>query len=176
MGARHGRQQPGQATLFGVDSVARVRETLKDLGIASEVVEFDGSTATAEDAAAAVGCELGQIVKTLFFLAEGRPTVALVAGDRQVDTSKLAQIAGVGRKRLKMGTPEQVRELTGFEVGAVAPVGMPAPYDTIVDESLRRFAQVWAAAGSRTAVFGIGTDALLEAVHGQWANITRDGA
>ncbi|MEX1104441.1 MAG: YbaK/EbsC family protein, partial [Dehalococcoidia bacterium] len=70
----------------------RVNEALERLGLPGRVVEFDGSTHTAADAAAAVGCELGQIVKTLFFMADGRPTVALVAGDRQVDTAKLADL------------------------------------------------------------------------------------
>ena len=156
--------------------IERVERALCDLGLEARIVTFDRSTATAEEAAAAVGCQLGQIVKTLLFLADGRPTVVLVAGDRQVDTTKLARIAGVGRKRLKMGTPGQVRELTGFDVGGVAPVGMPARYDTIVDESLQRFDEVWAAAGGHTAVFGVPTGALVEAVHGQWAAITKDDA
>lgn len=153
--------------------IERVERALRDLGIAARIVTFDRSTATAEDAAAAVGCELGQIVKTLVFLADGRPTIALVAGDRQVDTTKLARIVGVGRKRLKMGTPAEVRELTTFDIGGVAPVGMPARYDTVVDESLQRFDEVWAAAGTHSAVFGVATAALVEAVGGQWADIAR---
>lgn len=159
---------------FRMSPIERVDQALCELGIVGRIVTFDQSTATAENAAAAVGCALGQIVKTLVFLADGRPTVVLVAGDRQVDTTKLARIVGVGRKRLKMGTPGQVRDLTGFDIGGVAPVGMPANYDTITDESLQRFDQVWAAAGSPTAVFGVSTSALVEAVHGQWADITKD--
>ena len=70
----------------------RVRAALEALGLPSELKEFDASTHTAADAAAAVGCALGQIVKTLFFLAEGRPTIVLVAGDRQADTALIAQL------------------------------------------------------------------------------------
>ncbi len=151
----------------------RVQAALEALGLPSRVITFDQSTATAEEAASAVGCELGQIVKTLFFLADGRPTVALVAGDRQVDTSKLAQIVGVGRKKLKMGTPEQVLEHTGYEIGGVAPVGHLVQADVVVDESLQRFEVVWAAAGSGNAVFEAKTFDLVKAIQGQWAAITR---
>ena len=122
-----------------------------------------------------MGCELGQIVKTLFFLADGRPTVALVAGDRQVDTARLAEILGVGRKKLKMGTPEQVLELTGYPVGGVSPVGLETPCDIVVDESLQRFREVWAAAGAGNAVFPAETDGLVAAINGQWADIVRNG-
>src|SRR5690606_23101725 len=92
-----------------------VQSALVALGLPGSVRTFDEtSTHTAQEAADAVGCELGQIVKTLFFVADGRPTMALVAGDRQVDTAALAQLIGVGRKKLKMGSPEEVRAVTGY--------------------------------------------------------------
>lgn len=153
----------------------RVREALTSLGLPAELRSFDSSTRTAQDAADAVGCELGQIVKTLYFSAEGRPTLALVAGDRQVDTSKLAEILGIGRKKLKMGTPEEVIAHTGFAVGGVSPVGSVHPCDVVVDESLQRFEQIWAAAGTGNTVFPAGTAALVSAIGGQWAAITKDG-
>ena len=135
---------------------------------------FDaGSTHTAQEAADAVGCALGQIVKTLFFVAEGRPTMVLAAGDRQVDTAMLAPILGVGRKKLKMGTPSEVLEYTGFPVGGVAPVGWPKPVDVVVDDSLRRFEEVWAAAGASNAVLMARTDDLVRAINGQWASVVR---
>lgn len=149
---------------------------LKELGLPAEIIEFDASTRTAADAAAAVGCELGQIVKTLFFLADGRPTTVLVAGDRQADTSKLASLVGVGRKKLKMGTPDEVMEHTGYPIGGVAPVGQRSPSDVVADESLRRFDRVWAAAGSGNTVFEAETGALVAAINGQWADITREPA
>lgn len=151
-----------------------MQQALAALGLPSDIVEYPASTRTAEDAAAAVGCELGQIVKTLFFLAEGRPMLVLVAGDRQVDTARLAELVGVGRKKLKMGTPEEVFEHTGFAVGGVSPVGLPQALDVVVDESLGRFGTVWAAAGSGTTVFGAGTHEFVKAVNGQWAAITRE--
>ena len=134
---------------------------------------MDASTRTAEEAARACGCERGQIVKTLFFFADGRPTVVLTAGDRQVDTALLAQLVGVGRKKLKMGTADEVLAHTGFPVGGVSPVGQLNPSDVVVDESLQRFENVWAAAGAGNAVFPVATEALVSAVSGQWAAITR---
>ncbi|MFN0096954.1 MAG: YbaK/EbsC family protein [Dehalococcoidia bacterium] len=151
-----------------------VQAALEAAGIAAAVVEYPAGTGTAQDAADAVGCELGQIVKTLFFLADGRPTVALVAGDRQADTAKLAAIAGVGRKKLRMGTPDEVLGLTGYAVGGVSPVGLAAPCDIVVDESLQRFERVWAAAGTSNAVFGAPVRDLVAKVGGQWAPITKE--
>lgn len=152
----------------------RVAAALRALGLPDRVRVFEASTATAEEAAAAVGCDVGQIVKTLFFLADGRPTMVLAAGDRQVDTGALAQILGVGRKRLKMGSPEEVRAHTGYEVGGVAPVGWAAGADVVVDDSLRRFATAWAAAGAPNAVFEADIERLVAAIGGQWARISRE--
>jgi prolyl-tRNA editing enzyme YbaK/EbsC (Cys-tRNA(Pro) deacylase) len=159
-----------------VTPIERVRAGLIALALPLEIVEFDGTTRTAQDAADAVGCELGQIVKTLFFLAGGRPTMALVAGDRQVDTAALAAIVGIGRKKLKMGSPDEVRALTGFEVGGVAPVGSLCPADVVADESLKRFERIWSAAGAHNAVFEARTSVLVAAIGAQWAAITKDPA
>lgn len=158
-----------------VRATERVRAALEALGLDAELQHFPEGTQTAQAAADAVGCELGQIVKTLYFSADGRPTLALVAGDRQVDTSRLAEILGIGRKKLKMGTPEEVLAHTGFPVGGVSPVGSLGTCDVVVDESLRRFSRVWAAAGEGDQVFAAETKALVEAIGGQWATITRDG-
>jgi Cys-tRNA(Pro) deacylase len=159
-----------------MEPTERVQAALDALGLGVQVTRFESSTATAQDAANSVGCELGQIVKTLVFLADGRPTVVLAAGDRNVDTAKLAPILGVGRKKIRMGTPEEVLQLTGYALGGVSPVGMPAHYDTLVDDSLRRFDQVWAAAGTGSSVFGIRLDALVAAIRGQWTTMVRDPA
>ena len=134
---------------------------------------FDRSTATAQEAADSVGCELGQIVKTLIFMADGRPTVVLAAGDGQVDTGKLARLVGVGRKRLKMGKPDEVAALTGFEIGGVSPVGMSQVHDVVLDESLQRFEQIWAAAGTSSSVFESTPAELADKLNGQWADIIR---
>ena len=154
----------------------RVAAALEALRLPAKVVEFDASTATAEAAAAAVGCELGQIVKTLVFLADGRPTMVLAAGDRLVDTAKLAELLGVSRKRLKMGSADEVLAMTGYPVGGVSPVGGLTRCDVVADASLGRFERVWAAAGGPHAVFGIGREELVSATRAQWGAITREAS
>ncbi len=160
--------------LSAMEATERVRAALEELGLSADLKTFDESTRTAQDAANAVGCELGQIVKTLYFSAEGRPTLVLVAGDRQADTAKVAEILGIGRKKLKMGAPEEVLAHTGYPVGGVSPVGTTHPCDVIVDDSLQRFRTIWAAAGNGNTVFSADAERLVEAVNGQWANITRE--
>ena len=157
-----------------MEATERVRAALEALGLPAELTTFEASTHTAEDAANAVGCELGQIVKTLYFSADGRPTLALVAGDRQADTAKLAQILGIGRKKLKMGAPKEVVAHTGYAVGGVAPVGSAHPCDVVVVDSLKRIERIWAAAGNGNTVFAAGTEKLVAAIGGQWASITRE--
>ncbi len=166
----------GPVRLWRVTPEERVSAALTDLGLASRVIRYESSTHTAAEAAAAVGCDPGQIVKTLYFSADGRPTIVLVAGDRQADTARLAEILGVGRKRLKMGSPEEVLRVTGYPVGGVAPVGLATTCDVVVDESLKRFDTAWAAAGSGNAVFEARLADLADAIGGQWASIARDTA
>jgi prolyl-tRNA editing enzyme YbaK/EbsC (Cys-tRNA(Pro) deacylase) len=115
------------------------------------------STRTAVEAAAACGCELGQIVKSLVFVeeADGEPTMCLWAGARQVPATELG---------LRRASAEEVREATGFAVGGVPPLGHDRPLRTVVDESLRRFDRVWCAAGTPHAVFEVSVDELLRAV------------
>lgn len=149
-------------------------KALEQLALPMVVRRFGTSTATASEAAAALGCAEGQIVKTLVFIAEGRPTVVLCAGDRQVDTARLATLLGVGRKKVRMASASEVQEISGFPVGAVAPVGMPAEYDTVFDESLRRFEQTWAAAGTHDSLFAFSPTELANALGGQWAAVTRE--
>ena len=156
-----------------MEPTQRVKNALAGLGMRGNVTTFPTSTATSREAAGAVGCELGQIVKTLVFFADGRPTIVLAAGDAQVDTAKLARLVGVGRKKLKMATPEEVVQTTGFEVGGVSPVGLLEAHDIVLDETLHRFERVWAAAGTPTAVFDSTPDELAEKLSGQWADLVR---
>jgi prolyl-tRNA editing enzyme YbaK/EbsC (Cys-tRNA(Pro) deacylase) len=121
------------------------------------VRELPQSTRTAQDAAAAVGCELGQIVKSLVFVADGEPVMCLCAGDRRVDTALLGTDVRAARA-------EEVRDATGFAIGGVPPLGHDRPLRTVVDESLRRFDTIWCAAGTPNAVFAVGTEALIAAI------------
>ena len=136
-------------------TAAKVQERLRERGLDAEVRVLPESTRTASEAAAAVGCELGQIVKSLVFLRDGEPVMCLWAGDRQVPAAELG---------LERASADQVREATGFAVGGVPPLGHDRPLVTIVDDSLSRFETVWCAAGTPNAVFEARTDELLRAV------------
>jgi Cys-tRNA(Pro) deacylase len=152
----------------------RVQAALDTYGLGSHVVEFGVSTATAPEAAAAAGCELGAIVKSLLFLIDDQPTLVLVAGDRMADQKKLAALFKVSKKKVKLADAETVLCTTGYEVGGVPPVGHNSKLPVLVDESLSRFETVWAAAGMHNAVFPIAYSTLIEITCGQVAAITED--
>lgn len=149
----------------------KVQAALDSLGMNIQVIEFSESTATAEQAAAAAGCELGAIVKSLLFLIDGIPMLMLVAGDRMADQRKLAAHFGVGRKRVRLADPETVRKITGYDVGGVPPLAHDVRLPVLIDESLRRFDTVWAAAGTSNAVFPILFPRLLEICAGNVIDI-----
>jgi prolyl-tRNA editing enzyme YbaK/EbsC (Cys-tRNA(Pro) deacylase) len=149
------------------DPVNRVQEALDALGLGIRVQRFAAPTSTAPEAAAAIGCELGAIVKSLCFLIDGQPVLVLTAGDRQVDTKALRRILNVSKRKVKIADPETVRALTGFAVGGVPPLGHPRPLTTFVDRSLSRFETVYAAAGNSNSIFAILYLALIEATAGQ---------
>jgi prolyl-tRNA editing enzyme YbaK/EbsC (Cys-tRNA(Pro) deacylase) len=128
------------------DEVERVAAYLRESGTESRVEEFEDGTPTAEAAARAVGCELGQIVKSLVFDCDGRSVVVLVPGDRRADRRKVAEGAGCSTARI--AGPEQVVEATGFEPGAVAPFPLPRVDGVFIDRSLLRHRLVWIGAGS----------------------------
>lgn len=115
------------------------------------------STRTAAEAAAAVGCEVGQIVKSLVFMRGEEPVMVLCAGDRRVAADRLG---------LRPASAEEARAGTGFAIGGIPPLGHDRALETLIDESLRRFATVWCAAGTPHAVFEANTDALIAAIPG----------
>ncbi len=132
-------------------AIDRFLEAAAVLGHPVEVRRFPEGTRTAEDAARAVGCAVGQIVKSLVFMADGRPVLALTSGANRVDTAKLAAL--VGAREVRRATPEEARAATGFAVGGTPPFGHPEPIRTFLDPDLLRHEEVWAAAGTPDAVF-----------------------
>jgi prolyl-tRNA editing enzyme YbaK/EbsC (Cys-tRNA(Pro) deacylase) len=130
---------------------------MHEQGLDVEIRELSDSTRTAQEAADAVGAELGQIVKSLVFIDEDGALLCLCAGDRRVDTAKL----GDGVRQAKA---DEVREATGFSVGGVPPLGHDRPVRTVVDDSLRRFETLWCAGGTPHAVFPVATGQLLAAL------------
>lgn len=129
----------------------RFLEAAAVLGHAVEVRTFPEGTKTAEDAARAVGCDVAQIVKSLVFMADDRPVLALTSGANRVDTAALARVAGASAVR--RATPEEARAASGYAVGGTPPFGHPAPIPTFLDRDLLAHATVWAAAGTPDAVF-----------------------
>ena len=136
-------------------TAVKFSERLAEQGLQVKVVMAPASTRTAPEAAAAIGCEVGQIVKSLVFLRDDDPVMVLCAGDRRVAAERLG---------LRSATAEQARAATGFAIGGIPPLGHDGQLETIVDESLRRFATVWAAAGTPQAIFEITVEALLAAI------------
>jgi len=134
-------------------ATARVRAALDALGFEARMLVHDASTHTAEEAAAAAGCHLGQIVKTLVVYVAGDPMFVLVPGDRRLDDRLLAARHGVGRKQVKLASAQQVLDLTGYPVGGVSPFGTPRPLPALIDESFRRFDTLWLAGGAANAIF-----------------------
>jgi prolyl-tRNA editing enzyme YbaK/EbsC (Cys-tRNA(Pro) deacylase) len=136
-------------------TAARFRQRLHDRGLEIEVVTLPDSTRTAPEAAAAVGVEVGQIVKSLVFVRDEEPVIVLCAGDRRVAADRLG---------LRPANADQARAVTGYSIGGVPPLGHEREFETIIDESLARFDTVWCAAGTPYSVFGIAPHALIEAI------------
>jgi prolyl-tRNA editing enzyme YbaK/EbsC (Cys-tRNA(Pro) deacylase) len=144
-------------------AIDRFLEAARVLGRPVEVRRFPEGTKTAQDAARAVGCDVAQIVKSLVFVADGRPILALTSGANRVDTDRLALFAGAGAVR--RASPEEARSATGFAVGGTPPFTMN-PVPTFIDETLLGFDTVWAAAGVPDAVFPISPRDLAKASRG----------
>jgi len=153
------------------EAIARVRQALHDLGHEADVTIAAEGTHTAEEAAAVAGCALGQIIKTLAVYVAGKPLLALVAGDRRLDDRLLAMRFGVGRKQVKLATPEQVLALTGYPVGGVSPFGMRQRLPILLDASLQRFSEVWVAAGTPNAILPLPLADLARYTDGEYADV-----
>ena len=147
-----------------------VQGTLRALGLDAHVVKLAESTRTATEAASAVGCTVGQIVKSLVFRAGEGPVLVLASGTNFVDEERLSSVVGTPIKRARA---DFVRQHTGYSIGGVAPVGHPRPIPTIVDENLLQYNEVWAAAGGPFTVFACSPDFL--ATLGKVACVKRGG-
>ncbi len=149
----------------------RVADAARELGLDIEVRTFPAGTKTAADAAAAIGVEVGQIVKSLIFAVDGEVVVAYVSGANQLDEKKLAAAAG-GRKAGRADA-DVVRQATGYPIGGVPPFGHATPLRVFVDEDLLVFDIVWAAAGTWNDVFALTPDDLVRASAGTVTNLRR---
>ena len=148
-------------------SALRVQEVLGD---AFEVLEFEESTRTAEDAAAAIGCTVAQIAKSMIFRAaeSDRPVLVITSGAVRVDVKKVAALLG---EEVKRASPDFVRENTGFAIGGVPPVGHRVAPVVLIDVSLFDLECIWAAAGTPNAVFRLLPDDLSRLTTGVVADV-----
>lgn len=144
-----------------------VQAVLDRLNLGITIRFFDTPTATSQQAADNIGCELGQIVKSICFLVDGQPVIVLTSGDQKVDDRKLADMYNVGRKKVKAADAEQLVEIWGYEPGSVPPFGHRTRIPTYIDSTLRRFDQLYAAGGAHNAIFPITLDQLVAATGGQ---------
>lgn len=155
-------------------STEDVRAAMDSLGVDVEIIIHDESTKTAPEAAAAVGTQLGSIVKSLCFMVDGQPVVVLAAGDKKVDDRKLAAVYDVGRKKVRIADAESTIKLTGYAPGGVPPLGHATDLPVYIDESLGRFETVYAAAGSPYAIFPVSFKTLVEVTGGQVLDLAKD--
>ena len=141
-------------------TIGRFRDELERRGGAGRIVVLPDSVHTAALAAEALGCEVGAIANSLLFsTGDGRPVLILTSGAHRVDTAAVAERIGV--PSLRRATPEFVREHTGQVIGGVSPIGHPAPVPTWIDPWLRKYDEVWAAAGHPAAVFSTSFEELV---------------
>jgi prolyl-tRNA editing enzyme YbaK/EbsC (Cys-tRNA(Pro) deacylase) len=138
-------------------SIQRVLDAAARKGVTIEVTRFDESTHTAAEAAAAVGAELGQIVKSVVFVVgpdhDMQPLICLVSGPNRVDLARLAAVTG--QSDVRRASAREAHDLTGFSIGGIPPIGHLRPVRVIMDPDLGRYPLVWAAAGLPTAVFPV---------------------
>ena len=147
-------------------SVQRVLDKLENLNLPTQFKDLPQSTRTAREAAAAVNCYVGQIVKSLVFQAKStqKPVLVLTSGSNQVNEEVVGAVIG---EEINFASAEFVREVTGFAIGGVSPFGLKGEITTYIDKDLLQHPVIWAAAGSPNAVFSICPEDLVSAINGQ---------
>mgnify|MGYP000238288253 FL=1 len=146
------------------EAVKRAKEALKKFNSEIKVIELEQTARTANDAANSLNTEVGSIVKSLLFRNEGNFFLCLVSGDKRCSLNKLKKI--FNSKDLSMASPDEVKDQTGYTIGGVSPVGHKNKLEILVDESLNRFKNLYAAAGHPNCIFKISFDELLNLTNG----------
>lgn len=146
----------------------RVQALLKGMGASGEIVEFDKSTRTSQEAADAVGIEVGQIAKSLVFEADGGGVMVIASGANRVSTAKVQELLG---HPIKRADADVVRRFTGFPIGGVPPVGHEEELTVLIDEDLMGHDEIWAAGGTPNAVFPLTPEELVRISGGRVADV-----
>jgi Cys-tRNA(Pro) deacylase len=156
-------------SLLDKEPVKRAEKFLKKFDQSLEVIILQNSARTAQDAAMALSCEVGAIVKSLLFKSEDSFTLCLVAGDKRCSLNKLKKIKN--KKDISMATPEDVKTQTGYTIGGVSPIGHIKKIEIIIDNSLERFNKLFAAAGHPNCVFKIDFNNIQKITNGKVKDI-----
>jgi prolyl-tRNA editing enzyme YbaK/EbsC (Cys-tRNA(Pro) deacylase) len=158
-------------------TAADVQAAIDRLNLNIQIRFFDTTTATSQQAADNIGCELGQIVKSICFIVAGQPVIVLTSGDQRVDDRKLAEMYSVGRKQVKVATPDECISIYGYAPGGVPPFGHRTPnIATYIDDSLTRYEMLYAAGGEHNAIFPITLEQLQAATGGKIADVVKRGS
>ena len=157
-------------TLLDKEPVKRVDQLLKNFDEKQNVIVLNSSARTAEEAASSLGCEVGAIVKSLLFKTENFYTLCLVAGDKRTSLNKIKKILNI--KDAMMASADEVKNVTGFTIGGVSPIGHLNKVDIFIDNSLERFNFLFAAAGHPNCVFKINFRDLQKITKGTIKEIT----
>ena len=156
-------------TALNKEAVKRAKEALKKFNSEIKVIELEQTARTANDAANSLNTEVGSIVKSLLFRNEGNFLLCLVSGDKRCSLNKLKKI--FNSKDLSMASPDEVKNQTGYTIGGVSPVGHKNKLEILVDESLNRFKNLYAAAGHPNCIFKTNFDELLNLTNGKVKDI-----
>ncbi|MBL6799520.1 MAG: YbaK/EbsC family protein [Candidatus Pelagibacter bacterium] len=157
-------------SLLDKEPVKRAEKSLKDFDQSLEVIVLDKSARTAQDAATALDCNVGAIVKSLLFKTNDSFLLCLVAGDKRASLNKIKKI--INKKDVSMANPEDVKSQTGYTIGGVSPIGHLKQIEIIIDNSLERFNELFAAAGHPNCVFKINFTNIQKITNGKVENIT----
>ena len=156
-------------SLLNKEPVKRAEKALKEFDNSMKIIELDATARTALDAANSLSCEVGAIVKSLLFRTNDTFLLCLVSGDKRCSLNKLKKITQI--KDVSMASPEDVKVQTGYTIGGVSPVGHIKNINIFVDESLKRFKDIFAAAGHPNCVFKIDFENLLKITKGDIKDI-----
>ena len=157
-------------SLLDKEPVKRAEKSLKNFDQSLEVIVLDKSARTAQDAATALGCNVGAIVKSLLFKTNDSFILCLVAGDKRASLNKIKKI--INKKDVSMANPEDVKSQTGYTIGGVSPIGHLKQIEIIIDNSLERFNELFAAAGHPNCVFKIDFENLQKITNGEIKDIS----
>ena len=157
-------------TLLDKEPVKRVESLLKEFDLKQKIIVLDTSARTALEAASSLGCEIGAIVKSLLFKTENSFTLCLVAGDKKASLNKIKKTLNI--KDVSMASADDVKNITGYTIGGVSPIGHLNKIEIFIDNSLERFTSLFAAAGHPNCVFKINFTDLQKITNGSIKEIT----